>query len=84
SSWKNAKKRKIDFKLQSKAERGVQLCMSHMAARQKAIELAKIVDCDCEQLGIDRYPHNVGSWNVDRRVPLYWLDGSDSRQNVVL
>ncbi|MFM7983538.1 MAG: hypothetical protein ACKPKO_29850, partial [Candidatus Fonsibacter sp.] len=56
----------------------------HMAAKQKAIEFAKVVDLDCEQLGIDRYPHDVGSWNDDRRVPLYWLDGSDSQQNVVL
>ncbi|MFM7983077.1 MAG: hypothetical protein ACKPKO_27520, partial [Candidatus Fonsibacter sp.] len=56
----------------------------HMAARHKAIELAKIVDGDCEQLGIDRYPHDVGSWSDDRRVPLYWLDGAGSRQNDVL
>ncbi|MFM7984965.1 MAG: hypothetical protein ACKPKO_37160 [Candidatus Fonsibacter sp.] len=78
------KKRKVDRKFESEEDRMFQLCMSHMAPRQKAIELAKVVDLDCEQLGLDRYPHYVGSWNDDRRVPFYWLDSSDSRQNVVL
>ena len=48
----------------------------YVAARQKAIELAMAVDEDCYELGIERSPTGVASWNDDRRPPLYWA-GSD-------
>ena len=43
-----------------------------MAARQKDIDLAMVVDDDdCMELGIERLPTGVASWNDDRRPPLY-------------
>ena len=50
--------------------------IGYVAARQKAIELAMVVDEDCYELGIDRSPTGVASWNDDRRPPLFWA-GSD-------
>ena len=50
--------------------------VGYAAARQKAIELAMVVDKDCYELGIERSPTGVASWNDDRRPPLYWA-GSD-------
>jgi len=50
--------------------------VGYVAARQKAIELAKVVDEDCYELGIERSPMGVASWNDDGRPPLYWA-GSD-------
>ena len=47
-----------------------------MAARQKAIELAMVVDEDCYELGLEGSPTGVASWNDDRRPPLYWV-GAD-------
>ena len=46
--------------------------VGYAAARQKAIELAMVVDEDCSELGIERSPTGVASWNDDRRPPLYW------------
>ena len=43
------------------------------AARQKSIELAMVADEDCYELGIERLTLGVASWNVGRRVPLYWV-----------
>jgi hypothetical protein len=50
--------------------------VGYAAARQKAIELAMVVDEDCYELGIERSPTGVASWSDDRRPPLYWA-GSD-------
>ena len=50
--------------------------IGYVAARQKAIELAMVVDEDCHELAIDRSPSGVASWNDDRRPPLFWA-GSD-------
>ena len=50
--------------------------VGYAAARQKAIELAMVVDEDCYELGIERSPTGVASWNDDWRPPLYWV-GSD-------
>ncbi|MFM7984611.1 MAG: hypothetical protein ACKPKO_35325, partial [Candidatus Fonsibacter sp.] len=36
--------------------------LGYMSARQNAIELAKVVDRDCDSLGITRYPLGVGSY----------------------
>ena len=47
-----------------------------MAARQKAIDLAMVIDEDCMELGIERSQIGVATWNDDRRPPLYWA-GSD-------
>ena len=49
-----------------------QVEIGYVAARQKAIELALVIDEDCYELGIDRSPTGVASWNDDRRPPLYW------------
>ena len=46
--------------------------IGYMVARQKASELATVVDEDCYDLGIDRSPTGVASWNDNRRPPLYW------------
>ncbi|MFM7979157.1 MAG: hypothetical protein ACKPKO_07550, partial [Candidatus Fonsibacter sp.] len=62
----------------------VQSGLGYMSARQKAIELAKVVDRDCDSLGIARHPLGVGSWNDDRRVPLYWVECSDTGRPAVL
>ena len=48
-----------------------QIDVGYVAARQKAIELAMVVDEDCYELGIERSPTGVASWNDDRRPPLY-------------
>ncbi len=53
-----------------------QVDVGYVAARQKAIELAMVVDEDCYELGIERSPTGVASCNDDRRPPLYWV-GSD-------
>ena len=58
--------------------------LGYMSARQKAIELARVVDRDCDSLGIARHPLGVGSWKDDRRVPLYWVDCSDTGRSAVL
>ena len=50
--------------------------VGYVVARQKAIELATVVDEDCYDLGIERSPTGVASWNDDRRPTLYWA-GSD-------
>jgi hypothetical protein len=50
--------------------------IGYVAARQKAIELATVVDEDCYDLGIDGSPTGVASWNDDRRPLLFWA-GSD-------
>ncbi len=50
--------------------------VGYAAAHEKAIELAMMVDEDCFELGIERSPTGVASWNDDRRPPLYWA-GSD-------
>ena len=31
-----------------------------------------VIDKDCVELGIERSPTGVASWNDDRRPPLYW------------
>ena len=55
--------------------------VGNVAARQKAIELAMVIDEDSRELGIDRSPTGVASWNDDRRPPLYWV-GSDHPNDV--
>jgi len=50
--------------------------VGYVAARQKSIDLAMVIDEDCVELGIERLPTGVASWNGDRRPPLYWA-GSD-------
>ena len=57
-------------------QHNIQVDVGYVAARQKAIELAMVVDEDCYELGIERSPTGVSSWNDDRRPPLYWA-GSD-------
>ena len=47
--------------------------IGYVVARQKAIELATVVDEDCYDLGIDRSPTGVASWDDDRRPPLFWV-----------
>ena len=47
-----------------------QVDVGYVAARQKAIQLAMVVDEDCYELGIERSPTGVASWNDDRRPPL--------------
>ena len=44
--------------------------IGYVAARQKAIELATVVDEDCYDMVIERSPTGVASWNDDRRPPL--------------
>ena len=53
-----------------------QVDVGYMAVRQKAIDLAMAIDEDAMELGIERSPSGVASWNDDRRPPLYW-GGSD-------
>ena len=53
-----------------------QIEVGYVAARQKAIELATVVDEDYYELGIERSPTGVASWNDDWRPPLYGA-GSD-------
>ena len=36
--------------------------VGYMAARQKATELAMVVDEDCYELGIERSPTGIASW----------------------
>ena len=48
-----------------------QVVAGYVAARQKAIDLAMVVDEDCIELGIERLPTGVASWNDERRPPLY-------------
>ena len=48
-----------------------QVDVGYVAARQKAIDLAMVIDEDCIELGIERLPTGVASWNDDRRSPLY-------------
>ena len=47
--------------------------MSRVAARQRAIELAIVIDEDFHELGLPRYPGKTASLNDDRRPPLYWV-----------
>ena len=54
----------------------IQVDVGYVAARQKAIDLAIAIDEDCMELGIERSPIGVASWNYDRRRPFYWV-GSD-------
>ena len=49
-----------------------QVDVGYVAARQKAIELAMVVDEDCYELGIERSLTGVDSWNDGWRHPLYW------------
>ena len=65
-------KRPVNFDDQHKFQTEV----GYVAARQKAIELAMAVDQDWYELGIERLPTGVASWNDDWRRPLY-LAGSD-------
>ena len=65
-------KRPVTFNGQHKFQPEV----GYVAARQKAIELAMVVDEDCYGLGIERSPTGVASWSDDRRPPLYGA-GSD-------
>ena len=53
-----------------------QVDVCYVAARQRAIELAVVIEEDCMELGIDRSPMGVASWCDDRRPPLYWV-GND-------
>ncbi|MFM7990284.1 MAG: hypothetical protein ACKPKO_64315, partial [Candidatus Fonsibacter sp.] len=46
--------------------------------------MAKVVDCDCDSLGIARHLLGVGSWNDDWCVPLYWVECSDTGKPAVL
>ena len=62
----------VNFDDQHKFQKEV----GYVAARQKAIELAMVVDEDCYEFGIERSPTGVASWNDDRRPPLYGA-GSD-------
>ena len=51
----------------------------YVAARQRAIEPAMVIDEDCMELGVEGSPTGVASWGDDRRPPLYWV-GSDLRR----
>ena len=43
-----------------------QVDVGYVAARQKAIDLAMVVDEDCFEWGIERLPTGVASWIDDR------------------
>ena len=45
--------------------------VGYVAVRQRALELAMVVDEDCLELGIDRSPTGVASWGDNRRPPLF-------------
>ena len=53
--------------------------IGYVAARQRAIELAMVIDEDCMELGIDRSPTGVASWCDGRRHPLYWVGSDDPK-----
>ena len=55
--------------------------IGYVAARQRAIELAMVIDEDCMELGIERSPTGVASWGDNRRPLLYWV-GSDPGERV--
>ena len=57
-------------------QRKFQVDVGYVAARRKAIYLATVIDEGCMELGIERSPTGVASWNGDRRPLLYWV-GSD-------
>ncbi|MFM7982246.1 MAG: hypothetical protein ACKPKO_23295 [Candidatus Fonsibacter sp.] len=82
--WRNQGKWETGNYMQLDDQYFFQSGIRYMSARQKAIELAKVVDHDCDMLGITRYPHGVGSWKDDRRVPLHWIDCSDTGSPAVL
>ena len=44
-----------------------------VAARQRAIEIAIVIDDDLHELGLPRYSRNNASLNDDWRPPLYWV-----------
>ena len=50
-----------------------------MVARQKAIELATVVDEDCSDLGIHRFSTGDAPWNDDWRPPLYCVGSEDPK-----
>ena len=68
------KRKAIVFDKQYKFQIGI----GYMPAGQKAVELALIVDEDCADLGIERSPTGVASWNGDRRPPLFWAGSFQS------
>ena len=62
-------KRAVRFDDQQK----FQVDVGYVAARQKAIHLAIVINEDCMEFGIERLSTGVASWNDDRRPPLYWV-----------
>ena len=51
--------------------------IGYVAARQRAIELAIVIDEVCVELGIERSTTGVASWGDDRRPPLFWAESVD-------
>ncbi|MFM7852185.1 MAG: hypothetical protein ACKO96_09775, partial [Flammeovirgaceae bacterium] len=49
-----------------------QVDVGYVAARQRAIDLAMVIDEDSIELDIERSPIGVASWNDDWRPPLLW------------
>ena len=55
-----------------------------VAARQRTIELAIVIDEDCMELGTERSPTSVASWGDGRRPPLYWVGSDPGERGPVL
>ena len=55
-----------------------------VAARQRTIELAIVIDEDCVELGTERSPTSVASWGDGRRPPLYWVGSDPGERGPVL
>ena len=53
-----------------------QMGIGYVAARQRTIELAVVVDKDCMELGAERSPTGVASWVMIGVHRIYWV-GSD-------
>jgi len=71
-----ARKRKCDPDVTSDQSK-FQMDNAYLSARQRAIELAKTVDDNCEERGMLRFPSGVKFLNDDRRIPLYWIEVLD-------
>ena len=55
-----------------------------MLDRQQTLEVAKAVDEDRMEVGIDRSPKGVASWGDDRRPPLFWVNPDIDDSRIVL
>ena len=67
--WKDHGENNIGRNIIIDKQHAFQTDVSYLAAKRKAIELATVVDRYCKGWKICKYPHNVWSWNDDRRIP---------------